>query len=350
MAKNRLHKILHWEHWPLLMFYIPNIPYALFHGIKEWNLVFYTAVNPGIKNSGIGSESKYTTLQMLPKEFVPKSVLHKTGASIKETLSKLEAQEIQFPVIAKPDIGFRGLLVKKIADQATLSSYLNKYPIDIIIQEFLTHDNECGIFYYRYPSDQKGTVTSITLKEFCHVIGDGISTIESLILNDERAKLYLHLIKENDAVDLQSIPAKEEVIKLSSIGNHSKGTRFINGNHLITQELQDSFDALNHQVDGWYYGRVDVKYHSLKELYKGKFKILELNGILAEPTHIYDASKTTYFGALRIIRKHWKQLYRIAVYNHKKQQVPYRRMFPFIREMLALKAYSNRVKKMAKSS
>lgn len=320
------------------------------HGIKEWNLVFYTAVNPGIKNSGIGSESKYETLQMLPTEFVPKSVLHKAGSSIKHTLDHLKDEEIQFPVIAKPDVGFRGLLVKKIDDQETLSSYLKNYKIDIVIQEFLTHERECGIFYYRHPSEQKGTVTSITLKEFCHVIGDGVSTVESLILKDERAKLYLHLIKDNNSVDLQSVPVKGKVVKLSSIGNHSKGTKFINGNHLITQELHDSFDQLNHQVNGWYYGRVDVKYNSLEELYRGEFKILELNGILAEPTHIYDASKTTYMGALKIIRRHWKQLYRIAVYNHKNNKVAYRKMFPFIREMLALKAYSNRVKKMAKTS
>jgi hypothetical protein len=148
---------------------------------------------------------------------------------------------------------------------------------------------------------------------------------------------------------LTQVPKKGEKVKLSSIGNHTKGTQFINGNHLITEELRSSFDTLNHQIEGWFYGRVDVKYHSLEALYKGKFKILELNGILAEPTHIYDASKTTYLGTLKIIRQHWKQLYKIAIYNHKESKVPYRKMFPFIREMLALKAYSNRLKKMSKA-
>jgi hypothetical protein len=332
------------------MFYIPNIPYAFAHGIKEWNLVFYTAVNPGIKNSGIGSESKYETLQMIPKEYIPKSVLHTAGDDIQKTIATLEEADIQFPIIAKPDVGFRGLLVKKIDTKEMLTSYLNRYDVNIIIQEFLTHENECGVFYYRHPSQKKGVVTSITLKEFCHVIGDGISTIEQLILKDHRAKLYLHLIKENTSINLHTVPKKSEKIKLSSIGNHSKGTRFINGNHLITDQLCTSFDKLNHQIDGWYYGRMDVKYNTLEELYQGRFKILELNGILAEPTHIYDASKTTYLGALKIIRKHWKELYRIAVYNHKVAKVPYRKTFPFLREMFALKSYSNRVKKMSKLS
>lgn len=332
------------------MFYIPNIPYALVHGIREWNLAFYTAVNPGIKNSGIGSESKYETLQMIPEEYIPKSVLHRTGDLAAKTLSQMSEIGLSFPVIAKPDIGFRGLLVKKLTNETQLTAYLEKYAVDIIIQEFLTHENECGIFYYRLPNSEEGVVSSITLKEFCQVKGDGISSIEKLIEADDRVKLYSDFINENTEIDLRRIPKKNEIVRLSSIGNHSKGTRFINGNHLINQELHDSFDKLNHQIDGWYYGRVDVKYQSLEELYQGKFKILELNGILAEPTHIYDAEKTSYFGALKIIRQHWKQLYRIAVYNHKVKKVPYRKLFPFLREMFALKAYSNRVKKMAKTN
>lgn len=331
------------------MFYIPNIPYALFHGIKAWNLVFYTAVNPGIKNSGIGSESKYKTLQMIPSMYIPKSILHTPEHTLEDTILALKKATIDYPIIVKPDIGFRGLLVKKIENEQALKKYLNKYAINIIIQEFLMHEHECGIFYYRYPNQEKGLVTSITLKEFLHVTGNGVLNIEELILQDTRAKLYIDLIKENTTINLAQVPVKGEKVKLSSIGNHSKGTQFINGNHLITEELRSSFDTLNHQIKGWFYGRVDVKYHSLEELYKGNFKILELNGILAEPTHIYDASKTTYLGALKIIRQHWKQLYKIAIYNHKESKIPYRKMFPFIREMLALKAYSNRLKKMSKA-
>ena len=349
MANTRLHKILHWEHWPLLMFYIPNIPYAFVHGIVARNLVFYTAVNPGIRNSGIGSESKYKTLKLLPEDYIPKSVLHEESSEIGNTLELLKKEGISYPMIVKPDVGFRGLLVKKIENENDLISYLEKYPVSIIIQEFLTHTNECGIFYYRHPDQEKGTVTSITLKEFLTIIGDGISTIKELVASDERAFLYYELIKDDPLIDWEMVPESGKHIKLSSIGNHSKGTRFINGNHLINDELIASMNALNHQVDGWYYGRLDVKYNTLEELNQGQFKILELNGILAEPTHIYDATKMNYWKALKTIRTHWKQLYKIAMYNHKHQNVPYRKTFPFIKEMLALKAYSKRLKKLSKT-
>ena len=347
MANTRIHKLLHWEHWPLLMFYIPNIPYAFVHGLVARNLVFYTAVNPGIRNSGIGAESKHDILNMLPEEYIPKSVLHKKDDLIQETISKLDNEKISYPIIVKPDIGFRGLLVKKIENESDLIAYIKKYPIDVIIQEFLTHEFECGIFYYRHPDQETGSVTSITLKEFLTIKGNGELTIKELVKSDERAFLYYDLIKDDPTIDWQFVPKKDELMKLSSIGNHSKGTRFINGNHLINKDLEKALDKLNHQVDGWYYGRLDVKYNSLEELYQGKFKVLELNGILAEPTHIYDATKCTYWKALKTIRTHWKQLYKIARYNHDKKNVPYRKTIPFVKEMLALKAYSNRLKKLS---
>ena len=330
------------------MFYIPNIPYAFVHGLVARNLVFYTAVNPGITNSGIGSESKFKTLHILPKEYIPKSILHDQSSDISDTLQELTRQNIQYPIIVKPDVGFRGLLVKKIENSEELIAYLNKYPVPIIIQEFLNHKNECGIFYYRHPNQKKGKVTSITLKEFLTITGDGKSTIKELVLSDKRAFLYYNLIKNDSLIDWESIPHLNESIKLSSIGNHSKGTRFMNGNHLINEELEEALNRLSNQVEGWYYGRLDVKYNTLDELNQGKFKILELNGILAEPTHIYDTTDMNYWKALKTIRTHWKQLYKIAIYNHKYNKVAYRKVIPFLKEMFALKAYSNRLKKLSK--
>ncbi len=346
--KNRFHKLFHWEYWPLLMFYIPNIPFALFHGIKIRSLVFYTGVNPGIRDSGIGSESKYETLQLLPKEYIPKSILHQKNQKIDKTLKEFQESNIQFPIIVKPDIGFRGLLVKKIETEIELKCYLEKYPVAFIIQEFLNHANECGIFYYRHPNEKLGKVTSLTLKEFLIITGDGKSSLKELVLKNKRASLYYGFLEGDASIEWDTVIEKGTTRKLSSIGNHSKGTRFINGNHLINKTLEETLNSLNHQVKGWYYGRLDVKYNSLEELYQGDFKVLEINGILAEPTHIYDSNNMTYLKALKTIRVHWKQLYEIAAYNHKSQGVTFRKTIPFVREMLALKSYSKRLKKLSK--
>ena len=327
------------------MFYIPNLPYAFYLAFRAKNLTFFTAANPSIKSSGNGTESKFETIQLIPEPFRPKSVLVKPKTDFKEVIDNLKKAQINFPIIAKPDIGFRGLLVKKINSTTDLKNYLNKYPIDIILQEFIELSNECGIFYFRNPTHEKGKISSVTLKKFLSVIGDGNSKVKELVLADNRARLYLDIISESDQTNLDSIPKKHEIINLSTIGNHCKGTQFINGNHLITEKLHQTFDEINKSINGWYYGRLDIKYNSFEELENGKnLKILEINGIIAEPTHIYDSENYTYFQALKEIRTHWKNLYHISITNHKILKTPYKKTKEFSKEIIQLKNYVSNIK------
>jgi len=329
------------------MFYIPNLPYAFYLAFKAKHLAFFSAANPCIKSSGNGTESKYETIMLVPEKYRPKSLLVKPNTNFENVLVDIQKQKITFPLIAKPDIGFRGLLVKKIDSETELKSYLQKYPIDTIVQEFLNYENECGVFYHRNPESETGKITSLTLKRFLSVIGNGKDTLKELILKDNRAKLYLDLFSEIHKKTLDNIPKKNETVKLTAIGNHSKGTQFINGNHLISDTLVKTFDKLNKAIPGWFYGRIDLKYNSFSSLEKGlDFKILEINGILAEPTHIYDSENYTYFKALKSIRTHWRNVYEIATTNNKKFDTPYKSPKVFTSEMLELKKHVSIIKKI----
>lgn len=345
--KSFIKKLTNWEYWPSAMFYIPNLPYAFYLAIRAKNPVFFSATNPSIKNSGNGTESKFDVLQLIPEKYCPKSILVLPQTNFDTVLNEIAQKEISFPLIVKPDIGFRGLLVKKINSTSELKEYLHSYPINIIIQEFLDFKNECGIFYHRNPTKEKGWISSLTLKRFLTVTGNGTNTLLQLILNDERAKLYADILKDIHKNKLTTIPKNKEVVKLSVIGNHSKGTQFINGNHLITKQLEETFDLVNKSIKGWYYGRVDIKYNSFEELQQGKnFKILEINGIISEPTHIYDSKNYTYFKALKAIRTHWKSLFEIATTNHKQKNIPYKVTTEFINEVFQLKNYIKKIKRL----
>ena len=349
-AKAFLTRLFYWEHWPTYMFYIPLIPYYLFKALQAGHPVYYLAANPGLKYSGNGTESKFKTIQLIPKKFRPKSILVKSGTDFNKLLALLIDKEISFPLIAKPDIGFRGYLVKVISDENILKFYLSKNNIDIILQEFVDYPNECGIFYYRYPDEDKGHITSITLKEFSSITGNGKDTLSQLILNDKRAYLYYELFKKIHLEKLESTPYKGEKIRLSTIGNHSKGTRFIDGNHLIDSELEQAFNQLAQNIEGFYYGRFDLKYETWEKLKKGEnFKILELNGIIAEPTHIYDPQKNTYFGSISTIRKHWQKLHNIALINHNKFGISYPKILPYLKDVLWLRKYSKKIIRLNKS-
>ncbi len=347
ITKNTIERLKKWEYWPSSMFYIPNLPYAFYLAIKARHLAFFSAANPAIKSSGNGTESKYQTIQLIPEKYRPKSILIKSDTNFEIVIQKIDEADIQYPLIAKPDIGFRGLLVKKIDSKDELESYLKNYPIDIIIQEFLNYENECGIFYHRKPGRHLGYISSVTLKRFITVEGNGKSTLRDLILKNSRARIFSSLFEELHLKDLNDIPSQGKQFKLTAIGNHSKGTQFVNGNHLITRKLEQIFDRLSKSIDGWYYGRVDIKYNSFDDLENDTdFKILEINGIIAEPTHIYDAKKYSYFKALKTIRNHWKSLFYISIENHKANKIPYESAKKFIYEMFQLKKYISSIKKL----
>ena len=314
-----LKKFTNWEYWPSYMFYVPLLPYAFYLALKARSFGFFSAVNPGIDGSGNGLESKYKTIQLLPVKYCPDTIFIGKGEHIEEIIQKITKKNVAFPLIIKPDIGFRGLLVTKIKNENELSSYIKKYnSINLIIQEFIAYKNECGLLYYRIPGEKKGRVTSVTLKKYLTVIGDGNSTLLSLIMNDERAKHYLEYISDIHQQRLDLIPENKEEILLNVIGNHSKGTQFMDGNHLINSELENFMNTLNAEIEGWFYGRIDLKYHNFEELLKGEnFKIIEVNGIISEPTHIYDASKGSYLKALKSIKNHWKLIYIIGDKNKK---------------------------------
>jgi len=345
-------KLTQWEHWPTAMFYYPVLPYAFYQAIKVKSMTFFLNTNPAIKNSGDGTESKYKTICLVPKEHRPKSVLITINEEFNTVLDKIINKGIDFPLIAKPDLGFRGLLVKKINSKKDLKTYLEKNnSIKILIQEFLDYKKECGLLYYRLPNKEHGKITSITLKTFLNVIGDGNSSLSELILADERAFLYYDLLQNIHQEKMQSIPEKDKKIVLTVIGNHSKGTQFLNGNHLISKELELTFDKFNKKMDGWYFGRLDIKYNKFDDLIKGKnFKILEINGILAEPTHIYDASVkgASYFKALKAIKNNWKVITQIAIQNRKNKDLTSPKPLDYIKQMKELRKYAKKLTSLNK--
>ena len=338
-----------YEYWPSHLFYIPLFPYALYLAAKSRSFGFFSAVNPAIEGSGNGLESKFKTIELLPKPFKPKTIFIKKNSDVEIVLYKIQQNSISYPLIVKPDIGFRGLLVKKITSEIALKNYFEKFnSINLIIQEFVDYPNECGIFYYKIPGEKTGKITSITLKQYSKVVGDGISTVLELVYKNKRAKHYISTIKELNTTILNKIPSKNEEIILNNIGNHCKGTQFINANYLINNNLNLLLDTISNQIPGWYFGRIDLKYVSFEKLIQQKeVKILEINGIISEPTNIYDTSKGSYFKALLAIKNHWKILYKIAVLNHKKYQIPYTNFNYLITLYIKFKKYTKLIKKLS---
>lgn len=266
-------------------------------------------------------ESKYEVLNLVPNEVKPKTILVKWPATREEVVRQMKENELSFPVIFKPDLGERGWMVKRILSEQDIDLYLKEIKIDFIMQELVDLPLEFGVYYIRYPSQEKGFVNSITGKEFLSITGDGTSTIEQLILKKERAKLQWKVLQQRYNHRLSEILKEGEKLELVPIGNHCLGTMFLNSNHLITEKLIDSFDRISKQIEGFYFGRFDLRCASFQDLESGKVKIVELNGCGAEPAHIYQPGYSLWKAMSELI-VHWKNLYRVSAENHARG-VPY---------------------------
>ncbi len=266
-------------------------------------------------------ESKFDVLELVPESYKPKTILIELPSTGDEVLSQLHRAGLIFPLIFKPDLGERGWMVRRITSREDVEKYLSEIKIDFLAQELVELPLEYGVFYVRYPSEPSGKVTSIVGKEMLYVTGDGIKTLEQLILAKDRAKLQWGTLSQVYKNQLGEVIRSGEKIELVSIGNHCLGTKFLNENHLITDRLSASFDSLSKQIKGFYFGRFDLRAASIEDLENGNVKVLELNGCGAEPAHIYEPGYPI-MKAFGVLWRHWSDIYRISSENHKRG-VPY---------------------------
>lgn len=266
---------------------------------------------------GMFGESKFDVLTLVPEQYKPKTILIKYPVSFHELVQKLKETDLKFPLVFKPDLGERGFMVKRIFNESDVETYLEKIRADFLIQELIDWPVECGVFYTRFPDKPKGEVTSVVIKEMLSVTGNGLSTLQELILSTPRAKLQWEVLKEVYASRLNEIVATGERIELISIGNHCLGTKFLNGEQYINKRLSDTFDHISKQIPEFYFGRYDLRCQSMEDLYEGKIMVMELNGCGAEPAHIYQPGYSLW-KALGVMATHWKNLYRISMQNHKR--------------------------------
>jgi hypothetical protein len=139
-----------------------------------------------------------------------------------------------------------------------------------------------------------------------------------LIAESPRGYFQLASLKKKYGSFLETILLKNEVFILVPFGSHTRGAKFIDITNRLNEDLLNTISGVCEQVEGFYFGRLDIRYSSFEELSKGeKFSIIEINGAGSEPTHIYDPKHSLFF-AWKEITRHWKLLYEISSMNYKK--------------------------------
>lgn len=322
--------VSYFEFWPTWFFYLPIVVYWILLSLKYRNFGLPMIVNPNIPLGGMVGESKVDILEaagdyaksfvlpFLVGELTAGNSLHKCdewlSTHVDNEFNRISACSLGCPFVVKPELGCRGSGVRVIDSRENLIDYLRSFPKDrkYIIQKLAPYYAEAGLFYERMPGAEQGRITSITLKYRPVVIGNGVSTLKTLILQGARSSILRDLYLQNNHEQLYTVPADGECVALTFAGSHCRGSIFRNGNEFITDKLSKKIDQVMQDFPEFHYGRLDVKFGKLETLQQGEdFVIIEVNGVSSEKTHIWD-SRTTLRQAFATLFEQYSTLFKMG--------------------------------------
>jgi hypothetical protein len=90
---------------------------------------------------------------------------------------------------------------------------------------------------------------------------------------------------------------------------------FLDGSWVKTEALEAAIDCISKSYDGFYFGRYDIRTPCVQDFQQGRnFKVMELNGVTSEATHIYDP-KGNLWEAYKVMFAQWDIAFEIGAQN-----------------------------------
>lgn len=301
-----------WEFWPYSWVYPLVFLRYLGLCVRFRRLDWLSAVNPGIEYGGLFGYRKSDVLKTLPAELVPHFEAVESALSFEAATALIDRWGSSFPLILKPEVGERGIGVRLLRDRAEALQALTTIDRPHLLQEYCKHPFEYGVFVIRYPGESELRVVSVCDKRFMEVTGDGIRSVRQLLMAHPRFGRY---VDRADSTLLDFCPKEGEVIRCQPIGNHNRGTVFLDARDRIDTRLVERMQSICSSIKGFHYGRFDLRAESWEALLEGRaFCIIELNGVASEPTHIYTPG-FSFLEAQRTLWQYWGLMARIARHN-----------------------------------
>ncbi len=316
-------RIYHREFRPSWIFHIPTFCIYFYFSIKARNPVFFSATNPGMYMWWFMGNSKEEIHNFVSKKYCINEHNFIPWTTIFDIQDYIINNNLSYPMIIKPTIGGRqGYKVYYIQTEWNLQSYISLMSDEyFLLQEYIEWE-EYSVYYCRYPDHKTGTILGITKKEYPTIIGDGKTTIGSIIKQHDRYNRYYNLFAHDYHIDMGKILQNWEKYIISRIGNHCKWSLFLDRSAHTTEKIIQETDKLVHHDSNVYLYRSDIKAQSRNDVVNGNYKIIEINWVFSEPTFIYDPGYKI-LDAYKQIYKVRYHTYKIAIINHNKKNVPY---------------------------
>ena len=233
---------------PKAVFVTPMVLHWLWLALRYRSVSLPSAANPAVALGGLVGESKIAYFEQVPPP--QQKWLARAGAVAPGPDAPARARRVMadlgldFPVIAKPDIGWCGFGVRRLDDQAALDAYVAAYPAGetLLLQEYVDLAGEAGLFYLRWPGETRGRLRSLTVRT--------------------------------------PVPG-------ATVWSHRMGGRYRDRSDALTPQLEQAVDAIARAMPDFHVGRFDVRYTTLDALGRGEFKVLEINGAGSEAIEFF---------------------------------------------------------------
>lgn len=251
---------------PKLVLVIPMILQWLCLAVRHRSLSLPSLADPSIPFGGLVGESKMIYFSQVPAEL--RHFLANTAAIVAgddapaAARAAIERHSLAFPMIAKPDIGWCGFGVRRLDSLADLDAYFAAYPAGetILLQEYLDDSGEAGLFYVRWPKEQRGRLLSLTTRQ----------------------------------------PGPSG----SVVWSHRMGGIYLDLSAAITPALAERIDTIARAMPDLHVARFDVRYTSMAGLASGDdFRIIEINGAGSEAIDCFDPNVPFFAAYAGILRK-----------------------------------------------
>ncbi len=278
--------------------------YYLYNAAKYRSLTFFSACNPALSFGGMLADNKTEAYDIIPNRYLPQMTTYDPKVNL---LNQLNENGLEFPVIVKPNMGYKGFAVRECNSIEDLESYFDQLDPkkEWLIQEYINKKCEYSIMYHCFPQSQDYGVTSISNKKYPRVIGDGVSTMKQLIARYKNAFVDKEYLNHKWRAKLYVVPKVNEEIVLHHIGNYSRGSQFysqMDDNDLLLSAAMHDVFSDDEEI---YFCRLDIKADSMGAVRNGDFKIMEINGAKSEPLHIYDP-QYSFWDRIKEVKRHWK--------------------------------------------
>ena len=317
------------ERMPKWLICVPLTLQWLWLALRHGSSTLPSVANPAITAGGLVGEGKLEYFRAMGPVAQAATAVHcaidaglaTPTMTLQQTLTNAG---LAFPLIAKPDLGMCGHGVRLVADAQALDAYVGAFPAGhtIVLQEYLPHSGEAGIFYARHPDQPQGEIIGLALRHFPSVTGDGVSSMAQLVAADPRAQRLLGRPDHECVYDGRVVPPLGQVVRLATIGSTRVGGLYRDGGRWITPALTAAIDAIARDMPDFHFGRFDVRFASLAELGQGRaFKIMEVNGAGSEAIQAWDPD-TPLRTAFRTIFAKQALLFAVSAANRRRGHRP----------------------------